>query len=181
MIANMEVQLLFLRPPIMAFSPSNIFRDELVSFSTTKPKNVFVLSKNGSNFAANCAVAKIFTKPINRKRFMFLHSSRTFYSVFANKKRIKRIPKHEGSGFKIFWVKLVAKNENKKAEIGKKYFEAIGQKKSEPMCRTERYLCAVHRSVFAKERRCVHAASEWSQKLKFKFLQIHLAHMQKQC
>lgn len=113
----MEIQFPFLGLLNSASSTSTIVHDEDVLLSTAELKNVFMFSKDNSNFAASCSGARIFTKKVSREWMIFLPPSERAHDVVARTEKSKRIVKHKGSAFNKVRVKEVARSRKRRAKI----------------------------------------------------------------
>lgn len=117
MTTKIEVELFFLRSLTFASSTPIVFRGSAFSPFTTQHKNVFTLSEDSSNFAANCSLAKTFTKKMSRKRLTFLRPSEKPHHASASVDKNRKIIMEKWSYFKKVRVREIAKKSIKGAEV----------------------------------------------------------------
>lgn len=117
MIANIKIELPFLRPFIFASTTSTSFPDEADLLCTSQPRAFFIVSEDCLDFAANCSLAMISTEPMIWGRMKSLRPWGYKLDANASVERNKRKVKQRGSGFKEVRVKELGKNLSKGAEI----------------------------------------------------------------
>lgn len=77
-------KLSFLSTLVFASSTSAIFRDGAFSACTVQLENFFMFGEDGSNFAANCLLAKISRKPKSKERLIVLRLSEEMKEATAS-------------------------------------------------------------------------------------------------
>lgn len=115
-IFSVKMKFAVLRLPIFASSAFAISRNGILSQCTAQIEGLFMLSEDSLKFAANCSVAKIFTRAVSGERLMFLRPTEETYDVISSAHK-DQIAEYKWSAFQAAEVEDVAKNEHKGAEI----------------------------------------------------------------